>query len=548
MFKKFVIPGLVLLLAGAAVLGWVLVEKNKEQKQALYLKSKYGSEPDGYLKQYTEWLQLPPEQRTYLPWGLDQNGQPKSEEQLRQEQQERLKADLDKLAAGNKDTYPFADVLYGADWQEELRKYEKQRAKRENIYIGSILGMFTGGGILTCGLLIWIGRILFNTSSTFRKVVAWFYENESTEKDQKPAQANPQAELAFNNPYRGYLRPESKSGFGTGVVMKPDFKAEKLTQSREEAKIKPQVKVKDNAQTKAGAETKTKAEAKKSVRVSSKAAKDQTGQKEKEQSKPRKLSQVLPNSGFQSSKANSANKTVQAKSKTDLKSKTGGNSSTKNIGKKAASPSDKESAELVKSLESAAENMKASRKVGDSLKSKTENLEKQMAELRQKAKGVNQPGLEHSKPINNTLNELTEQVSAIREYAASQQDRLKKLQDGYDWNIMRTFCLRFIRCIDNLDRRISELADKNVEVLDLEEVRDELLFALESSGVEPYEPKVNSDYHGQEKYAEAVKEKESCDDPKRSGKIAKVIRPAYQYFIDDENAKIVRPAQVKLFG
>ena len=49
-------------------------------------------------------------------------------------------------------------------------------------------------------------------------------------------------------------------------------------------------------------------------------------------------------------------------------------------------------------------------------------------------------------------------------------------------------------------------------------------------------------------FSEAVKEKESCDDPKRSGKIAKVIRPAYQYFIDEENAKIVRPAQVKLFG
>jgi len=501
MFKKLVIPGLVLLLAGAAVLGWMLFEKNKEKQQAAYYKSKYGSEPDGYLKQYTEWLQLPPEQRTYLPWGLDQNGQPKSEEQLRQEQQERLKADLDKLAAGNKDTYPFADVLYGANWQEELRKYEKQKAKRENIYIGSILGMFTGGGILTCGLLIWIGQILFNTSSTFRKFAALFCKIKGSEKDKKPAQANAQAELAFKNPYRGQ----------------------------------------------AGAEKKPKSEAKKSVQVQSK-VEDQACQKKKEQGKPKKLSQVLPNFGFQSSKAKSANKTVQAQSKTDLKSKTGGKSPTKNIGKKAASPSDKKSAELVKSLEKAAENMNASHRVGDSLKSKTDNFEKQVAELRQKAKGVNQPSLEHSKPINNTLNELTEQVSAIREYAASQQDRLNKLQDGYDWNIMRTFCLRFIRCIDNLDRRISELADKNVEVLDLEEVRDELLFALESSGVEPYEPELNSDYHGQEKYAEAVKEKESCDDPKRSGKIAKVIRPAYQYFIDEENAKIVRPAQVKLFG
>jgi len=164
------------------------------------------------------------------------------------------------------------------------------------------------------------------------------------------------------------------------------------------------------------------------------------------------------------------------------------------------------------------------------------------------AKGVQKTALESSKPINNTLSELTEQMSAIREYASSQQTRLTKLQDGYDWNIMRTFCLRVIRCIDNLDRRISQLTEKDLEAVGLEEVRDEMLFALESSGVEQFEPEINSDYHGQEKYAEAVKDKECCDDKKRAGKIAKIIRPGYQYFIDEENVKVVRPAQVKLFG
>ena len=54
---------------------------------------------------------------------------------------------------------------------------------------------------------------------------------------------------------------------------------------------------------------------------------------------------------------------------------------------------------------------------------------------------------EQSKPIDNTLTDLTQQVSAIREYAASQQGRLEKLQDGYDWNIIRTFCLRVIRAV-----------------------------------------------------------------------------------------------------
>jgi molecular chaperone GrpE (heat shock protein) len=155
---------------------------------------------------------------------------------------------------------------------------------------------------------------------------------------------------------------------------------------------------------------------------------------------------------------------------------------------------------------------------------------------------------ESAKPIDNTLDDLTQQVSAIREYAANQQGRLEKLQDGYDWNIIRTFCLRVIRCIDNLENRIAKLANKKAQRTLLEEVRDELIFALESSGIEQFEPEIDTEYRGKEKLAEAVKDKVSCDDPEQAGRIAEVVRPGYQYFIDEGNTKIVRPAQVKLYA
>jgi hypothetical protein len=178
----------------------------------------------------------------------------------------------------------------------------------------------------------------------------------------------------------------------------------------------------------------------------------------------------------------------------------------------------------------------------DSLKLQTEQLEERTAESVQKAI------MEHSKPLDSTLKDLAQQVSAIREYASCQQERVEKLQDGYDWNIIKTFCLRIIRCIDNLENRISRLSSDGSKTDYLEDIRDELVFALESSGIEQYQPEINSDYSGQEKYAEAVKEKVECDNSKQKGKIAKVIRPGYQYFINDENIKIVRTAQVKLFG
>ncbi|MHC4737278.1 MAG: hypothetical protein ACYS9Y_00085 [Planctomycetota bacterium] len=184
----------------------------------------------------------------------------------------------------------------------------------------------------------------------------------------------------------------------------------------------------------------------------------------------------------------------------------------------------------------------------DLLKEQKDSLEKQMAEFKQMTETVQQTALEDSEPLSDSLKELTRQVSAIREYASQQQERVNKLQEGYDWNITRTFCLKIIRCIDNLEDRIFRLSKRDVDTTELEEIRDELIFALESSSVEHFKPEVKSNYRGQEKSAEPVKEREHCEDGELKGKIAKVIRPGYQYVIDEENVRVVRAARVKLFG
>jgi len=185
-------------------------------------------------------------------------------------------------------------------------------------------------------------------------------------------------------------------------------------------------------------------------------------------------------------------------------------------------------------------------KTQDSLKAQTMVLERRVADFKQTA--AHQTTVTQSRHLESSLNELTQQMSAIREYASHQQERVKKLQDGYDWSIIKNFCLRIIRCIDHIEDRTSQLGKKNSDTTNLEEIRDELLFALESNGVEPFEPEINSDYRGQEKNTEAVKEKQHCDDHKLAGKIAQVIRKGYRYLLDDENFKVVRTTQVRLYG
>jgi len=654
MFQKYVKLGLVLLVTGSAVLGWVLSEKSKDRKKAAYYRSKYGSEPDEYLKQYNEWLELPPEQRANLPWWLDKYGKTKTEAQLQQEQQDRLNADLEKLATGKKDADPFADILYGENWKKKLNEYKKRRQLREYIFTGSILSALTGGAICTYCLVLLIYRTLTKASSHLRKTVAAVSGSQRPNKGKQPAQADaiakakikpeakakgmfwaePEARIKVTAEEKAKAearaklearakaeamakaearakaetrakaeaerkakaeaeklaiakekarqkaeaeeraRAEAEAREKAKAERKAKAQAEKLAKAEEKArkkaeaeekaranaeakeKAKAERKAKAQAEKLAGAEVKAgkKAEAEEKAGVECDIAEKAAGQKEKqqeEQGRPEKNSQVGENSERQNLGANYTKQDKQPVPQTPFsaKSGTGDKNSAKNPKETAVLPLDEKSIELVEALEAAAENLNVSRKPEDSIKAQTENLEKQMAEFKQMARGVQQTTLEHSKPINNTLSELTQQVSAIREYAASQQDRLTKLQDGYDWNITRTFCLRVIRCIDNLERRISQMTEKNIDAADLEEVRDEMLFALESSGVEQFEPEINSDYHGQEKYAEAIKEKESCDGTNnRTGKIAKIIRPGYQYFIDEENVKVVRPAQVKLFG
>lgn len=152
-----------------------------------------------------------------------------------------------------------------------------------------------------------------------------------------------------------------------------------------------------------------------------------------------------------------------------------------------------------------------------------------------------------TEPVNDSLTELTHEVSAIREFAAQQQDRVRQYQEGYEWTIIKRFCIRIIRCVDHIEEQIKQAHQEGVATEHLEDTRDELIFALESSGVEQFAPETNSDYRGQEKLAEAIREKVENDNSELSGKIAEIIRYGYQYSLSEDDIKTVRVAQVKLY-
>ena len=459
--RKFITPGLLLLLVGTAALQWVLAERRKEQKQAAYYRLKHNSELNEHLKLYKQWLRLPPDERTGIAPALLQDGKIKTKAQLLQEQAERLKADIDKLAAGEMDTSPYADVLYGENWREEVSKYKKQKELREFILTCSILSMLIGGAVCAGCLVIWLATVAIRRRKEPED------DNSSNKTDIDKSGSAPRMPLTQ---LLG-LGETARELTAANADKQKDIDIDRLLSAEESIKSETRKSQMVNRQSRSGLRARS------------------------------------PGSGLISDTRHAI-------------------------------------------------------RLDDSLRSQLENLEKHLEQIRQLASNsflekaakyqvaqdIKLAVDEQSRPINNTLSELAQQVAAIREYASSQQDRVKKLQEGYDLNIIKNFCLRVIRCIDNLESCISKQSEQNNDTTHLKEARDELLFALESSGVEQFEPEINSDYRGQERLAEAVKEKERCDDPSLVGKIAKVIKPGYQYFIDEDNVKVVRPAMVKLFG
>ena len=419
MIRKYITLGFTLMLVGAAAISWIYIDKQKERKQANYCSSKQDSEINEYLQQYKQWLSLPPQERGKPPWILGKNGQIKTNAQLQQEQDEKLKADIEKLAEGRIGTYPYADIIYGENWQDKVNKYRKLKELKETIFTGSIACICIGGTVVVCCLLIYPLRRVLRRFPFLSKLHDKVFKNRKEPKDNNPTKLNEE------------IYEEEVPHIPLAYLLAP------RTSSRSVATEFPKTR------------------------------------------------------------------TTQ---------------------------------------------------IENALKNQVEKLEKQVEAIRQMASNSSSQETEKSQseqsnnPLNNTLTELTQQITAIREYASQQQEKVKKLQDGYDLNIIKNFCIRIIRCIDNIDNCINSKSEHDIEVMHLNETRDELLFALESSGVEQFVPEINSDYCGQERFAEAVKEKEHCDDPQLIGKIAKVIKPGYQYSVDENNIKVVRPAMIKLFG
>ena len=517
MLKKCAILGFAVLLVGGLALGWLFKETRSEQERMSRLRAKYTGSED-YLKKYDRWHLLSPDEQTRLVLELNKERQGKSGQQLAEEQEARRSVDIEKLAGGQVTSGEIANLVYGSGWEQEVSKYKKLQEQKEIAHTASVVCISIGGTILSGCLIAWV---LYGMARLVRGIRGRRSRRIIDETPVSP-QISELTEIPAESPDEVPSIPatESRSKSRSLSPISPSGnEPEAAPRGSQDDGFLPRTLGSYGASRRATLMVRKPTE--------DQGDKDKKAQEEEEASPTNVLmSDEVVDQEWSPNMQWSAKATPTASDDDIVQAPRLGHQ----VGAAAAGDE------------------KPSVAAPNVLKEQAEDLQKQLAEFKQVAQSVQQATQGQSEPITSTLKELAQQVSAIRDYAASQQNRVEKLQDGYDWTIIRTFCLRVIRCIDNIEKRMQDLGEDDQATPHLEEIRDELVFAMESSGVEKFEPELNTDFHGQEKSAEAIKDKEACNKPDLAGKIAKVLRSGYRYIIDDENYKVVRTAQVKLFG
>ncbi len=516
MLQKCAIVGVVVLLAGGGIFGWLYREAENERLRTENLVPANALGSQEYIQKYGRWYQLNPEQQNQLVLELDQERKSKTPEQLGREQQARLRTDLDKLAAGQMYPGDIADFLYGPSWEGRVKQYKAQKEQTQTVQTIGIVCFSIGGVLFGGSVALGLLRLLVRALRALKR------RPEPEEAQEQKLENLADIDLQDPKP------PEAPEPPAPEEQPKQRRKLVTLTEASGETRV-----------------SESGAEPLRSIDDVFHAIATGAGPAEGGWSAPRTnppgpgLQPVVPESGVallladEPSPQGGWSPQSQWSLSSGLENPSGNHSQEQHpMRRSTVRQADPEGVSTVE----------------NTLKGQAEDLQKQIAEFKQVAQNVQQATREQSAPLGDTLKELAQQVSAIREYAANQQGRVEKLQDGYDWGIIRTFCLRVIRCLDNLEGRLADLPKDDSATRHLEEVKDELLFALESSGIEQFRPEVNTEFQGQEKLAEALKEKQSTKKPEQVGKIARVIRPGYRYMMDDENYRVVRIAQVKVYG
>lgn len=184
---------------------------------------------------------------------------------------------------------------------------------------------------------------------------------------------------------------------------------------------------------------------------------------------------------------------------------------------------------IVMSETDIAQDMTAVKVQLDQLKDAEERIEKDMLSSRAPQKDIH------------------DSLIGIRQFLSERDKEYRRFQEGYDYAIFKRFSKQVIRCVHTLeDLDLSKLDEESSNVI--ADVSLDLIDLLDRNGVEEFSPETGVEYASIRAVAEVSSHKKLTTKDSEVGKVAEVVRTGFRYVYNDDNTRLVLPAQVKIYA
>jgi hypothetical protein len=147
------------------------------------------------------------------------------------------------------------------------------------------------------------------------------------------------------------------------------------------------------------------------------------------------------------------------------------------------------------------------------------------------------------------LKETQQVLQSLRDFSLEQQREIRRLREGYDYTIIKTFVLRMIHALEESLEKIERSKLKGMpqgQIDDLQFIHDLFLFALEGSGIERFVPNVGAKFDYADPQLEPAAT-EPTDNQSLHLTIARVVKPGFSIQMNEEKKQVIRPAQIVYF-
>ena len=145
------------------------------------------------------------------------------------------------------------------------------------------------------------------------------------------------------------------------------------------------------------------------------------------------------------------------------------------------------------------------------------------------------------------IRDIDGSLRGLASYIDENSKRTRRLEEGYDFQILKNFVRQIIREINGLKIAIDKTEDKDKKST-MQDTIDALVELLDRNSIVQITPEIGSCYAGQEKFAECTSQKFFTEDDELNGRVASVIREGYQYEFNDGSIRVLEPAKVILFS